>query len=74
MTLKEMAVEYRETQRKIYLRILELRRILASEHMSNSEKESMKRRVTVLRSMCDEMSHTAWILENYYKGRDDGRD
>ena len=69
MTLREMAVEYRQNVAVLRERLLLLRAEL--RHCDNEvQRLSLNRRIRDLTSLCREGRETARIMERYYERRE----
>ena len=69
MTLSELSKEYRESGQKCRQRVDELRLVLDTEPMSETERLILRRRIYILETMARQTIATSNYLKNYYGGR-----
>ena len=68
MKLKEMSAEYRASGEACFERVKELLGQVAEEELGESERVSLRRRVSILTAMGRDALSTARYLEHYYEG------
>lgn len=71
MTLTELSAQYRESGEKCRRRVEELRLILETEPMSETERLILRRRIYIIAGMARQTIATSNYLKNYYGGRSD---
>lgn len=73
MRIEELAVQYRESSEKCRRRQMELKSIMLTALMSETERLLLRRRIYMLGSMAREAMATSNYLKNYY-GKRGGED
>lgn len=73
MKIEELAVQYRESGEKCRRRQMELKSIMLTAQMSETERLLLRRRIHMLGSMAREAMATSNYLKNYY-GKRGGED
>lgn len=66
MTLKELAVQYRQGAGALYARTKELRKQLQQKNICEMDKLRLRGRITELQRMYHDACVTAFYLEKYY--------
>ncbi len=67
MTMRELAIEYRESGEMLRGRIDELKSKLSSEKLCETEKFRLRTRIEALRSLFREVNEVAVFMEKYYE-------
>lgn len=69
MTLSEMAAEYRKSGELCRSRLVQLKKQIDDDSLSETERLLMRRKALVLETMVRDTIATSRYLENYYGGK-----